>query len=56
MLGKKSDPSTMPEKIMKFGGDAGEDEESGHDAGKDNEIRASSGEGFEQVLEKVGSG
>ena len=45
MPGKMSDPSTMPEKIMKFGRDAGEDEESEHDAGKDNEIRASTGEG-----------
>ena len=43
---KMSDPSTMPKKIMNFGVDAGEDEE----------IRASSGEGFGQVLEKVGSG
>ena len=46
MLGKMSYPGTMPEKIMKFGGDAGEDEE----------IRASSGEGSGQALEKVGSG
>ena len=40
-----SDPSTMPKKIMKSGHDAGEDEESRHDARKDNEIRASTGEG-----------
>ena len=40
-----SDSGTMPEKIIKSGGDAGEDEESGHDAIKDNEIRASSREG-----------
>ena len=35
----------MSEKIMKSEGDAGEDEESEHDVGKDNEIRASSREG-----------
>ena len=38
MPGKMSDPGTMPEKTMKSGGDAGEDEESEHDAEKDNEI------------------
>ena len=42
MLGKMSDPGTMPEKIMKSEGNAGEGEE----------IQASSG----QVPEKVGSG
>ena len=41
MLGKMSDPGTMPEKIMKSEGDVGEDEE----------IWASSGEGFGQVPE-----
>ena len=46
MPGKISDPGTMPEKIMKFGGDAEEGEE----------IRASSEEGSGQVPEKVGSG
>ena len=46
MPGKMSDPGTMPEKIMKFRGDAGEDEE----------IRASSREGSGQAPEKVGSG
>ena len=45
MLGKTSDPGTMPEKIMRSGGGAGEDEE----------IRASSGEGSGQAPEKVGS-
>ena len=45
MPGKMSDPGTMSEKIMKSGSNAGEDEESGHDAKKDNEIRASTGEG-----------
>ena len=44
MPGKMSDPGTMPKKIMKSGGDAGEDEE----------IQASFGEGSEQVPEKVG--
>ena len=43
---KMSDPGTIPEKIMKSGGDVGEGEE----------IRESSGEGSEQVWEKVGSG
>ena len=56
MPGKMSDPGIMPEKTMKSRGDAGEDKESGHDAGKDNEIRASSEEGFGQALKKVGSG
>ena len=46
MPGKISDPGIMPEKIMKSGGDAGEDEE----------IGASSGEGSRQAPEKVGSG
>ena len=46
MPGKMSDPSTISEKIMKSGGDVGEVEE----------IRASSGEGFGQVSEKVGFG
>ena len=46
MPGKMSDPGTMPNKIMKSGGDVGEDEE----------IRASSREGSRQVPEKVGSG
>ena len=46
MPGNMSDPGTMPEKIMKSGGDAGEGEE----------IRASFGEGSGQVLKKVGSG
>ena len=50
-----SDLGIMPEKTMKSGGDAEEDEESGHDAGKDNEIRVSSEEGSEQAPEKVGS-
>ena len=56
MPGKMSDLGSMPEKKMKSKGDAGEDEESGHDAEKDNEIRASSREGSGQALEKVGSG
>ena len=43
---KMSDPGIMPEKIMKSGGDAGEDEE----------IRANSGERSRQAQEKVGSG
>ena len=46
MPGKISDPGTIPEKIMKFGGDVGEGEE----------IRASSEEGSEQVSKNVGSG
>ena len=46
MPGKMSDPGTIPEKIMKSGGDVGEGEE----------IRASSGEGSGQVSEKVRSG
>ena len=46
MPGKMNDPDTIPEKIMKSGGDAGEDEE----------IRASSREGSRQVSEKIGSG
>ena len=46
MPGKMSDLGTIPEKIMKSGGDVEEDEE----------IWASSGEGFGQVLENVGSG
>ena len=45
MPGKMSDPGTIPEKIMKSRGDAGEGEE----------ILASSAEGFGQVPEKVGS-
>ena len=45
MPGKMSNPGTMPEKIMKSRGDAGEGEE----------IRASSEEGSGQVPEKVGS-
>ena len=45
MPGKMSDPGTMPEKIIKSEGDAGEGEK----------IRASSGEGSEQVPENVGS-
>ena len=45
MPGKMSDLGTMSEKIMKSERDVREDEESGHDAGKDNEIRASIGEG-----------
>ena len=56
MLGKMSDPGTMLEKTMKSGGDAEEDEEFGHDAGKDNEIQASSVEGSGKAPEKVGSG
>ena len=44
MLGKMSYLGTILEKIMKFGHDAGEDEESRHDAGKGNKIRASTGE------------
>ena len=47
MLGKMSDPGTTSKKIMKSEGDAGEDEESRHDAGKDNEIPISSEEGSE---------
>ena len=46
MPGKMSDPGTIPEKIMKFGGDVGECEE----------IRASSGERSGQAPEKIGSG
>ena len=46
MPGKMSDPGTISEKIVKSGGDVGEGEE----------IRASSGEGFGQVPEMVGSG
>ena len=46
MPGKMSDPGTIPEKIMKFGGDAGEDEE----------IQENSGERSGQALEKVKSG
>ena len=46
MPGKMSDRDTIPEKIMKSGGDAREGEE----------IRASSREGSGQVSEKVGSG
>ena len=42
---KMTDPGTMPEKTMKFEGDAGEGEES----------RASSGEGSGKVPGKVGS-
>ena len=52
---KMSDPGTMPEKKMKSEGDAGEDEEFKHDSEKNNEIRASSGEGFGQAPKKVGS-
>ena len=47
MPGKMSDLGTMLEKIMKSRRDAREDEESGHDARKDNEIRASTEEGSE---------
>ena len=54
MPGKMSDPGTVPEKIMKFEGNAGEDEESGHDAGKDNELQESSGEVSKQSPKKVG--
>ena len=43
MLGKMCDPGTMPKKIMKSRGDAGEGEE----------IQASSEEGSGQGLEKV---
>ena len=46
MPGKMNDPDTIPENIMKFGGDAEEDQE----------IRASSGEGYGQVSENIGSG
>ena len=46
MPGKMSDLGTMPKKIMKSGGDAGEGEE----------VRARSGEESGQVPEKVGSG
>ena len=46
MPGKMSDPGSMPKKIMKSGGDAGEGVE----------IRASSEEGSVQVPKKVGSG
>ena len=46
MPGKMSDPGTIPEKIMKSGGDVGEDEE----------IRANSEERSEQAPEKIGSG
>ena len=46
MPGKMSDPGTIPEKIMKSGGDAGEDEE----------IWANSGERSGQAPEKIGSG
>ena len=45
MPGKMSDLGTMSEKIMKSGCVVGEDEEFEDDAGKDNEIRASTGEG-----------
>ena len=40
-----SDLGIMSKKIMKSRRDAGEDEEFEHDAGKDNEIWASTGEG-----------
>ena len=46
MPGNMSDPGIMSKKIKKSRGDAGEGEE----------IQASSGEGFGQVPEKVGSG
>ena len=46
MPGKMSDPSTIPEKIMKSGGDVGDGEE----------ILASSRERSGQALKKVGSG
>ena len=46
MPGKMSDPGTFPEKIMKSGGDVGEDEE----------IRANYRERFGQVPKKVESG
>ena len=55
MPGKMSDPGTMLEKTMKSGGDVGEEEESRDDAGKDNEIRASSEEGSGKAPEKVES-
>ena len=45
MPGKMSDQGTMLKKIMKSERNAGEDEESEHDAEKDNEIRVSTGEG-----------
>ena len=45
MPGKMNDLDTIPEKIMKSGSDAGEDEE----------ICASSGEGSGQVSKKIGS-
>ena len=56
MPGKMSDPGTVPEKTMKFGADVAEDEESGHDVGKDNEIRASSEEGSGQAPERLDPG
>ena len=46
MLGKMSDPGTMPEKVMKSRGDAEEGEE----------IRATLEEESGQVPEKVGCG
>ena len=46
MLGKMSDPGTIPEKIMKFGGVVGEDEE----------IRANYRERSGQAPKKVESG
>ena len=46
MPGKMSDPGIIPEKIMKSGGDAGEDEE----------IRANYRERSGQALKKVESG
>ena len=46
MPGKMSDPGIIPEKIMKYGGDAREDEE----------IRATYRETFGQAPKKVESG
>ena len=46
MPGKKSDPGIIPENIMKFGGDAG----------KDEEIRENYRERSGQALKKVESG
>ena len=46
MPGKMSDPGSMPEKIMKFGGDVGEDKEIRASSKKG---RASTGKGWIRV-------
>ena len=56
MLGKMSDPSTMPEKIMKSGGDVGEGEEIWESITK-GWIRVSTGKGrITASVRKVESG